>query len=178
MNNTRRVLSFTFLFALLAGCTSWSQPAETSETVIYLVRHAEKQKTSPDPALTTEGEARAAQLAELLASKNIQYIHSTNYKRTLQTAAPLATHSGLEVKLYDPRDLEGLKDRIVATGGTHLVVGHSNTTPQMVAVLGGEPGTPINEAAEYDRLYLVTLKSDGKVETSLLRFGTRYSPAE
>jgi len=56
--------------------------------------------------------------------------------------------------------------------GRHLVLGHSNTTPQLVEALGGEPGAPIEEM-EYDRLYIVTLM-DGRTSTVLLRFGSPY----
>ena len=45
----------------LAACLS---PPPPPETVIYLVRHAEKQ-AGDDPSLTTEGLARAEDLADL-----------------------------------------------------------------------------------------------------------------
>jgi len=56
------------------------------------------------------------------------------------------------VKLYDPRDLEGFAKRLLAENGHILVVGHSNTTPPLSALLGGPEGEPIVEATEYDRL--------------------------
>ena len=73
---------------------------------------------------------------------------------------------------YDPRDLTGFAARLHATSGRHLVLGHSNTTPELVAALGGEPGTPIAEM-EYDRLYIVTITAAG-VSTVLVRFGQRF----
>jgi hypothetical protein len=51
------------------------------------------------------------------------------------------------------------------------VVGHSDTTPELVGLLGGDPGAPIDEPTEYDRLYVVTLGPDGTVTTVLLRYG-------
>ena len=53
-----------------------------------------------------------------------------------------------------------------------MVLGHSNTTPQLAEALGGDPSTPIEEM-EYDRLYVLTLTSTG-TSTVLLRFGNPY----
>jgi hypothetical protein len=46
------------------------------------------------------------------------------------------------------------------------VVGHSNTTPERVSLLGGQP-TPIAET-EFDRLYQVIIADSGEVTTVLL----------
>lgn len=139
---------------------------------VFLVRHAEK-KTGDDPSLTLAGEARALALADLLEDANIERIHSSDYKRTRETAAPLAARLSLEVELYDPRDLPGIAQRLKAEGGRHLVVGHSNTTGELTELLGGEGGAPIVEATEYDRLYHVTTGADGETVSTLLRFGQR-----
>ena len=85
-----------------------------------------------------------------------------------------ATHvTGLAMEVYDPRDLGGFAERLRRTPGRHLVLGHSNTTTDLVAALGGDPGTPIDVALEYDRLYIVTLTEDG-ASTVLIRFGKRF----
>ena len=67
-----------------------------------------------------------------------------------------------------------LADTIKARGGRHLVVGHSNTTPAMVEILGGDSGSPIVEEYEYDRLYVVSITGN-KVNTVLLRYGESSS---
>ena len=143
---------------------------------IYLVRHAEKQ-TGDNPALTDAGKARAETLAELLSDKGLTEIYSTDYKRTLQTAAPIAERSRLEVQLYDASDLEAFAEVLKSKPGVLLVVGHSNTTPPLAAALGGDPGTPIVESTEYDRLYVIDLSGDAPV-SRIDRFGVRYQPAE
>ena len=146
--------------------------AENPDVVVYLVRHAERADdgTSQDPELSEEGRERADLLARMLVDAGITHIHSTDYARTQQTGAPLAAALGMEVMSYDPRDLPGTAARLRATPGRHLVLGHSNTTPELVAALGGEPGPPIEEATEYDRLYVVVLEAEGAVST-LLRYG-------
>lgn len=156
--------------ALAAGQTSPSEP-----TVVYLVRHAERAEDGTnDPPISDAGEDRAHLLADMLRDAGIERVHTTDYERTRATAAPLIERLGLPVETYDGGDLAGLAERIRADGGRHLVVGHSNTTPDAVAALRGEPGPPIGEM-EYDRLYVVTLTGDG-ASTVILRFGARSSP--
>lgn len=168
------------IYFLAQTFTSSSKPNNTNNTV-YVVRHAEK-LTGPDvgrdPELSEAGKARANVLAEILRDKNIAHIHSSNYIRTRNTGAPLAEIMGIEIEIYDPRDLDALavkiKEQSVAGGVTHLVVGHSNTSAETVAALGGETsGKPIFEKSEYDRLYKVEIQKDD-VHSKLTRYGVRY----
>ncbi len=166
----KAILLSVFLL-LLISCTS-EQPSLT----VFLVRHGEKVDASKDPELSEAGRERAALLAEMLKDAEIEFIHSSDYIRTRDTAAPTAAAMGLEVALYDPRDLPALAKKLRGSGGRHLVVGHSNTTPVMAKLLGGEPGPEINEAGEYDRLYIVSIAGDGAVQSLLMRFGRKYTP--
>jgi len=75
--------------------------------VFYLVRHAEKVLDQRDPDLTPAGYKRADDLAARLASVPLSAIYSSDYKRTRQTAAPVATAQDVTITLYDPRDLAG-----------------------------------------------------------------------
>ena len=153
---------------VLAACQATPVPAGA----VHLVRHAEKTTDTPDPGLTPDGVARAEALADRLQGAGITAVWSTDYARTRETAAPLAVRLGLEVQLYDPRDLPGFAAQLKAAPDERvLVVGHSNTTPDLVSALGGEPGSPIDEASEYDRLYIVSLV-DGATE--LQRYGVAY----
>jgi|GEM_PF-2331648 len=141
---------------------------------VFLVRHAEKVDQSRDPDLSEAGYQRAAALADVLRSANIEYVHSSDYMRTRKTAAPVAELFGLEVRLYDPRNLPAFAEQLNEEGGIHLVVGHSNTTPALTELLGGEPGEPIEEKNEYDRLYVVSIMADGSVSSTLLRYGEKF----
>ncbi len=148
--------------------------AQEQAVVVYLVRHAEKIDDSRDPALSNVGKERASLLARMLHDAGVTHLWSTDYLRTQHTAQPLATAAGLAVTSYDPRDLSAFAAKLRSIPGRHLVVGHSNTTPQLVAALGGVPGTPIDDG-EYDRLYVVAIV-DGTVSTVLLRFGCPAPP--
>jgi 2,3-bisphosphoglycerate-dependent phosphoglycerate mutase len=147
-------------------------PTRSRASAILLVRHAERApEPADDPGLTPTGEERARDLARLLGDAPIHRIHSTRTRRTLETAGPLAEALGLEVEFYDSGDLGGLARELLAQPGSHLVVGHSNTTPDLAVALGGEARGPIAEAWEYDRLYVLTPGADGSMETLLLRYG-------
>ena len=161
---------FTAALLLITACTQ----AAPKTDAIFLVRHAEKTTQKTDPALTDAGKARAVTLADRLEGEGITHIHSSDYIRTRDTAAPLAARLGLDVAIYDAGDLPGIAATLKATPGRHLVVGHSNTTPQLTELLGGDGGTPIYEATEYDRLYMVTTKSGEPVKSYLTRFGAPY----
>lgn len=147
-------------------------PQHAGTVVIYLVRHAEKgEGDGKDPELNAAGLQRARELARTLADAGVDAIYSTDFKRTRQTAAPLAERLGCEISLYDWEEMAALAADLKRAGGRHLVVGHSDTTPELVGLLGGEPGPDIDEATEYDRLYVVTVGPDGSVSTVLLRYG-------
>ena len=151
-------------------------PALELVTTVFLVRHAEALYPPPEeaprnPPLNRLGRERAARLADVLQDAGITAILSTDLRRTLQTAGPLAERLGLEIETYDHRALPALADRLANTPGRFLVSGHSNTTPELVRLLGGEPGEPIEEKTEFDRLYVVTLAPGRPVSTLLLHYG-------
>jgi broad specificity phosphatase PhoE len=170
-----------FLLALLVGGLLIPSGARCQEeTLIFLVRHAERADDGAmtgqeDPHLSEAGSTRAGRLAELLQDAGIDHVFSTNFIRTRETAAPTAEAAGVEIQLYGAGDPEAFATELWNTPGRHLVVGHSNSTPALVAALGGDPHGEI-QPLEYDRLYLVTKGPDG-VSTVLLRFGAPFSGA-
>lgn len=144
-----------------------------SPLVVFLVRHAEKMTNSKDPDLSPAGKKRAKVLTQTLINSDLDGVHSSDYIRTKNTAAPVAENFGLKTEIYNPGNLKVLVEKLKKIGGRHLVVGHSNTTPEMVKLLGGNPGSEIDETSEYDRLYIVTIENK-KTSTVLLRYGRKY----
>jgi len=170
----KTALAISAFFFGLSACSP--QAVQTTDQHIYLVRHAEKVLDVDDPVLTPEGEARAVILKDRLGDIGVTAIYSSDYRRTIATAAPLAEDKGLTIIKYDPRDLPGLAARLKTECVTCVVVGHSNTTPQLAAELGGQPGAEIVEATEYDRLYhIVITQKDGEngeiVTSKIERYG-------
>jgi len=128
-----------------------------ADVTIYLLRHAEKQSDGTnDPHLTERGELRAAYLSQQLSLTNITKIFSSNYKRTLETAKPLSELLGITVELYDPRKLEKFAEALRKETGQIMIVGHSNTTPQLTALLSGVEVDAMDES-EYENMYQVVL---------------------
>lgn len=152
------------LACLLAMMISPLAAADHAWTV-WLVRHAEK-ASGADPQLTDEGRARAVHLADMLASAGIERVWTSDYRRTRQTAAPLGKRLGLALSVYDARQLDELSRQLEKNAETALVVGHSNTTPQLVRALGGQADDM--EEWQYDRVYQLRMAADGGVETILL----------
>lgn len=134
---------------------------------IYLTRHAEKAATGTDPDLTAEGRTRAQNIAAALKKSGITHIYSTDYLRTRQTAQPLVDVLSVPVQIYDPTQLATFAEQLKALPGNTLVVGHSDTTPELIRQLGGDTVPAIAET-EFDRLYQVAIGQDGDVTTTLM----------
>ena len=149
----RFVLSLVFaLFAVPAA----------AQQLVFVVRHAERADavagSSPtmaaDPDLSDAGRARAQSLAAALKDAKITAIFVTPFKRTQQTAEPLAKALGIDVVAIDPKDPGTVIERIKGVTGNVLVVGHSNTVPDVLARLG-IPDAPKLTDTDYDNLFVV-----------------------
>lgn len=131
---------------------------------IILVRHAERADTvagaaptmAADPDLSAAGVERARRLAVMLKDAGITAVHVTQFKRTQQTAAPLAAAIGVTPTVSPAAESAALVATLRAATGNVLVVGHSNTVPEIVAALGVTPVFTIGDA-EYDNLLVVSL---------------------
>lgn len=158
MRSTIASIALPILLAI-AGCASPAPQASAGATFI-VVRHAEKSTDDPkDPSLSEAGRARANALARQFEGRPLAAAYATGFKRTQQTALPAASASGIGVTLYDASipavDFVGALRRVHAQG-TILVVGHSNTVPDIVAALCGCPVAPLGDS-DYGRLYEVRI---------------------
>lgn len=142
---------------LAVVCAVLLPVAPRAQEMVIVVRHAERLDQSSDSVLSAAGETRAAHLATMLRDGGITHIFTTDRRRTIQTAAPLATTLGLTPVQLPSGDVDGLVARLRAAGARDriLVVGHSNTLPTILAQLG--VATPITIAdLEYDNLFVLT----------------------
>lgn len=132
----------------------------------YIVRHAEKavpsegpvMNTPDDPPLSGAGARRAEALRDKLKNKRISYIFSTDTKRTLATAEPLSTSTGLTIQTYRSRPDSAFINQLKQLQGNTLIVGHSNTVDEIVNGLAN--GNKLTDLAdsEYDNLFIVKYK--------------------
>jgi broad specificity phosphatase PhoE len=137
-----RPLAALLTIALAACATAPAPPAGPN---YYVMRHLQKDAAGSDPALSEEGRRNAERLAARFAQDPPAAIYVSTTRRAHETAAPLAARLGLTLKHYAPTDLDGLIAQVRAETGTVLIVGHSNTVPDIVARLGGERPAPIAE---------------------------------
>jgi broad specificity phosphatase PhoE len=162
--------------ALLAACATQPggpsiQPSGSPTLEVVVVRHAEKLAEGGDPALSDAGRARAQRLAELLRDTPLVAAYSTDTQRARQTAKPSADEHGLAPTIYDPRVPPAefvARLREMHPHGTVLVVGHSNTAPEIAAALCRCGVEPMAET-EFDRVMRVRFAADGTARLSLDR---------
>ena len=103
----------------------------------------------------------------LLSSARIKHVYTTDFRRTRLTAAPVALQAGIESVVYDHTKLPDLATKLRSLQQNVLVVGHSDTTPELVNLLGAAAGPDIPEW-QYDRVYLVRVDQQNAVEMLLL----------
>lgn len=142
--------------------------ATARATTVVVVRAAEQVTDgSPDPALTAEGQARAALLAHLFgdrrAEDHIDAIYVSPGLRNRLTAAPLAAQLGLGPVLVSEEDPRAFARQVLSEhrGGRILVVGHADTMPALVEALSGAKDVP-PIAAEYGTMYLISVPRVGR----------------
>jgi broad specificity phosphatase PhoE len=122
---------------LLLACLI-AMPALAKDPPIYVTRHYDTPAGERDPDLIPQGKARAQALARWFRGKKLKAIYVSDFKRTRQTAAPLAAERGIVPEVYDPRDTPAIVARARVAKVPVLIVGHSNTVPDIVQQLGGE----------------------------------------
>ena len=155
-----KITKFILIVFLLQGLQYEARAQESGDIfTIYLVRHAEKGTSvdnPKDPTLTECGQQRAESLASFLKEVELDAVYSTEYVRTMSTAQPTAKEKGLEIKSYDPRELNDFAKLLIGRKEDALVIGHSNTTPVLAGLLIGEEIEPINENV-YNHIYQVAI---------------------
>jgi len=170
-----RFFALSLMLSLVGACvTIPPRDAASAPLTFIVVRHAEKATDDREnPSLSTEGLARAEALAQRLRDVPLAAVFATEFRRTQQTAQPAATAHGLVVQAYYAR---GPAADIAAQwkqkhrAGTVLVVGHSNTVPDLVAALCGCTAAPMDET-EYDRVSIVRVHADRPATLEVQRYG-------
>ncbi len=176
----RRRTQIVIIYTAIAIGLAWFFESQATTTIIF-VRHAEKTAMpAGDPSLSYAGRQRVAELTRQLADADviagIDAIYVTPYRRTQETARPIADQLNLPINVYDAEDTEIVLETILKAhkGKIILVVGHSNTIPVLIANLGASKRVPEIAADEYDNIYVISIPWFGKTKTIRLRYGTPY----
>jgi broad specificity phosphatase PhoE len=159
------------VIAIASTAAAAGDPSPAVKTIV-VVRHAEAEPDSvgPDRPLNPQGRQRALELARVLGESRPTAVYTTPLPRSRLTAEPLARAAGAPVIALDDT-AKTLAALAAAPWGTTLVViGHSNTVPQLVSGLTRQP-FPANEKVAHDRMWVITLGRDGAISTLQLRYG-------
>lgn len=146
---------------------------------MIVVRHAEKGTDDPrDPTLTQAGRERAIALRDALKDAGVSAIYSTQFRRNKLTVEPLAQHFGLTVierpvnSANSATYAADIAREVISAnpGKTVVVVGHSNTVPQIVQAFSGVAIKPM-EDSEYDHIFMIVVPAAGAPRLVNVRFG-------
>ncbi len=156
LNRILFILAIAFL-----SCSSNNdpQPEENPpvQTVIYLIRHAEKADNSANPNLSEAGLQRAQAWAAMLQDVPFEAVYSTNFNRTMQTAEPIANAIGKSITIYNHAGFS-LQSLVAKYPGKNIfVMGHNNTVPALVNAIVGSAVYPNMAENEFGNLYKVTV---------------------
>ena len=150
------------LFPLVAAALLATVIDAAAQNAVFVVRHAERADAgsgattmATDPELSDIGRTRAQSLAAMLKDAGVTVIFVTEYKRTQQTAEPLAKLLGIQATVVSAKDTQGLIAKVKAVTGRALVVGHSNTVPEVLGKLGVE-NPPKLADSDYGDLFMVS----------------------
>ena len=166
MKSRTTLVLLVALVAVIAAGAAVSRLVATPRTVI-LVRHAERADQSQDSLLSPTGEARAGHLAEVLGGLGVRTIYVTQYRRTQQTAQPLAQRLGLMPMIIAAKDLAG---RHLQKGQDPvLVVGHNNTIPGLLHELGVQETVEL-PPEQFNDLFVVVTHRFGRPTFLRLRY--------
>ncbi|MBV6521552.1 MAG: hypothetical protein MNPFHGCM_01691 [Gemmatimonadaceae bacterium] len=173
VGSMRTLLGLLALVAVVAGAGR----VPPADTLVLLVRHAEKSSPSGDVPLSVVGEERARALVAVAREAGVVAAITTQFQRTQQTAAPTLQALGLSAEVVAASNDIAEHARQIGTmireryrGRTVLVVGHSNTVPAIIAALGG-PSLPDICDSEYDRLFFLNVSDGSPTRLIQSRYG-------
>ena len=179
MKYTLFILSLVFLTSCNFGDKEPEEIIEDARdpseeiTTYYFIRHAEKDTTetkNEDPDLTEAGLKRSQNWVKTFQDIDFDLIYSSDYKRTVNTAKPIAESKNKEIKFFNTEKLNDKDFQENTKNKTVLVVGHSNLNPEWVNyILGKEKYEDLDEKV-YGSLFIVTIHPDGSRTSQVLYF--------
>lgn len=174
-----KLIVLFLIVSFLQTAVNAQNTVANSKSIIYLVRHAEKEK-GDDPGLTTAGKQRAGDLLRVLKNKKLQRIYVTQFRRTQMTGDSLRIQLAIDTVQYTA-DTTGadLLEKIKIhhdSGKTILIIGHTNTLPIIVKKLGVQQPLKDIPDNEFDNLFMVKYRK-GKAQLIKSKYGARRAKA-
>jgi broad specificity phosphatase PhoE len=145
--------------------------AATAQESVIVVRHAERADSSADSVLSPAGERRAARLAAVLEDTKLSAIFTSPLRRTKQTAGPVAAAQRVAPVAIRNDELDRLIAAVRANGpvGHVLIVGHSNTIPEILHRLGVGEAVSVAED-DFATIFVVVPQPDSVPQLIRLRY--------
>lgn len=180
----RRRAAYLLVFLLATIGLAWFFELQATTTIVF-VRHAETDLVtgaSRDPPLSSRGRARAELLANFVEDidviAGVDAIYTSPFRRTQQTAQPLAKRLGLEINVADPYNVTEFMKHALREhkGQIVLIVADADAIAPLIEELHGSKNVDIG-AGDYDDFYIVTIPWFGKVKTLRLHYGAGWQPA-
>ncbi len=162
-----KILSALLMLLFFGGCKKDVKMSQSNlndiVSTFYFIRHAEKDRSDPndvDPELNQDGLGRAMRWAEVLDPIPLDAIYSTDFERTMMTAAPTSVKKDIDIQNYDMASLNIDQFKADNLGKMVLVVGHSDTTPDFVNKMIGDNKYASMDDADNGSLYIVEIVGD------------------
>lgn len=169
------LLALAGIVVIAAAFAYWNS---ANTTTVVVIRHADKAPNAiADAPLSPPGEQRAVRLAQMFGDAEkfgrVKKLYVTETRRAQQTVAELAERLGVKPEVVDSQASPAQLARRVLRenrGGLALVVGHSNTVPEIVGSLAGVENVPRMGEEEFDTMYIVTVPTIGRASVLRLKY--------
>ena len=172
------------IYLVVCLLLAWFFESQATTTIIF-VRNADIDVTTAangDPSLSPLGLRRSELLADALADidvvAGVDAIYASEFRRTQQTAAPIARRLDLDVRITDPYQVESFMADVLDEhkGEIVLVVTHGDILAPLVEELHGSKNIPAMDDIGDDNIYIVSIPWFGKVKTLRLHYGLLLPP--
>jgi broad specificity phosphatase PhoE len=165
----RRAIAAATILLAVGVCAA--PPSAAAQQVIFLMRHAEQSADPDEPVLTEAGHRRAAGLVARLKDAGIDVIYTSDAKRTVETATPIARALGITPKVMPRRAIESLINEVRMRHPRErvLIVNHALNLPALLKALG-HPGEVRVALDDYEPIFMVIPRPDGPPVVVLLRY--------
>jgi DNA-binding winged helix-turn-helix (wHTH) protein/phosphohistidine phosphatase SixA len=136
---------------------------------IYILRHTEKASlTEENPNLSEFGIKHANYWKRVLQFIKFDRVFTTDFLRNIETAEILSSDLSIKPEIYYPMSFDTVKFIKEIQGQKVLIIGHSNTIPDMVNRIIDETMYPPMSHKNYNLLYLITINENGNTSSSVL----------
>jgi phosphohistidine phosphatase SixA len=160
----------SWMLAVVLACSLGAFAQDAGN--IFVVRHSEKVSETAD-ALSAAGQTRANCLALTLRDTNIKTVITSPTQRARQTAEPTANEFKIKSEDTQADNFTAIaaRAREASKQGDVLIIGHSNTIPQIVKELTG--AQVLVEDIAYDKMFVVS-----GAKTIMLRYCPATTPVK